>query len=280
MPVVRVLQQIKQCGVLLVLASAFASHLAFADTAAVTEIHFAPAVADFDFREFDDGAQLNREEGRLLGANLSVSTQWQHLVLEGALSYLVGDVPYRGQTQSGRPVQSRTDEEIWEGELRLGWRIYTGTAVEFRLYGGMGYRDWDRDIQSTASASGLFENYYWPYGLLGAQLSWSDNESSHWLFELQALRPIDPEIEVQFKADLDNTRLELGEETGYRAAAAWHRMLSDNWGLGVRLDYTAWDIGGSKTGLLRREGIVIGTVYEPESETRTTRLQLVLVYRF
>lgn len=249
-----------------------------ADEVAITDIHISPLLADFDFRELNHGSTLNREQGTLYGVGVGASTTWQQLILRGRVNYLVNDVSHHGQTQSGTPVRTRTDEQIWDTLVQLGWRIQPATVVEYRLYAGLGYRDWDRDISSTRSATGLFENYRWAYGALGAELVFRQSEKSHWLVATRLLHPIDPTMKIKFKTDLDNAELDLGEELGHRLSLTWRYRMLKKWQFGIKAFYTTWDLGKSDPEQLNRNGAVIGSVFEPASKTHNSGLQFTVSY--
>ena len=87
------------------------------------------------------------------------------------------------------------------------------------------------------------------------------------------MRPLDPEIEVDFNGGLDDTHLDLGSEPGLRLSLAWQHTMSSGWRLDIVPFYDAWDIGRSQTRPLKQNGVVVGNVFEPRSETRDYGIQ-------
>jgi hypothetical protein len=201
-------------------------------------------------------------------------------VLEATLSFIDGDVRYDGQTQSGQPVRTRTDERIIDGALTAGGAFRAGERLRLRLYGGMGYREWHRDIHSTGTASGLDETYAWWYALAGGTALYRQTRSTEWGVDARLLRPLDPELRINFPGDLDTARLDLGARTGYRVALAWRRDLSERFRVEVTPYYEYWSLGRSGTVPLERNGTAIGNLYEPRSETRNVGVAVNVSRRF
>jgi hypothetical protein len=238
------------------------------------------AAMDFDYKEFENNKRLDHEEGTLYGLAGGVKSGWNSLLFEGALSWFGNDVNYDGHTQGGTPVQTRTDEKILDGEVKAGWGFRRQEKLQYQLYGGLGYRNWKRNIQSTPTASGVRETYTWWYGLLGGRGLYAAGCCTTWLAELQFMRPLDPEMEIDFKEDLDDTRLDLDSELGLRLSLAWQYDLPTGWRLEVVPFYTAWDIGRSNTRPLKQNGVVVGSVFEPRSETRNYGIKLMAGFTF
>ena len=228
---------------------------------------------DFNYKEYENGERLDHEHGTLYGLAGGVQGGRNALLFEGTLSWFENDVRYDGQTMDGMPVRTRTDERILDGQASVGWRFRRQDKLQYQLYGGLGYRDWHRDIRSTPTATGVKETYTWWYAVLGGRGLYHSNQRMTWLAEVQLMRPIDPEIEVNFKNDLNDTRLDLGSEPGVRLSLAWRNELPSGWCLEIMPFYTAWDIGRSQSRPLKQNGVVVGSLYEPRSETRNYGIQ-------
>jgi hypothetical protein len=231
------------------------------------------AAMDFDFKEYADGERLNHEHGTLYGLVGGVQASRNALLVEGDLSWFGNDVRYNGQTQAGAPVKTQTDEHILDALARAGWRFRRQERLQYQLFGGLGYRYWQRDIKSTSAATGVNETYTWWYGLLGGRGLYLANPRTTWLAEAQFMRPLDPEIEVDFNSGLDDTRLDLGSEPGLRLSLAWQHTLNSGWRLDIVPFYDAGDIGRSQNRTLKQNGVVVGRVFEPRSETRNYGIQ-------
>jgi hypothetical protein len=113
------------------------------------------SLMDFGYKEFDDNdVILNREDGYLPGFTLSVDAPISRWSLTTELSLYAKDVLYDGQTQSGIPLQSRTDETIFDVSLMLSKELAGKSLSPEQLYYGLGYRHWRRDIRDTRTAAG------------------------------------------------------------------------------------------------------------------------------
>lgn len=250
-----------------------ATHAAQDEVREPVDAWIGPAIMDFDFREYENGERLVREHGTLYGLTGGVRTGCKAMRLEAELSWFGNDVRYDGQTQDGAPVRTQTDEHILDGLGRIGWLFRRQERLQYQLFAGLGYRYWDRDIRSTPAAAGLTEIYTWWYALLGARGLYRPNGRTTWLAEVQLMRPLNPEINVEFQNDLDDTRLDLGSEPGVRVSLAWRHELVSGWRLDIMPFYTAWDIGRSQSRSLKQNGVVVGSLYEPRSEIRDYGIQ-------
>lgn len=191
-------------------------------------------------------------------------------------SYHAGDVAHDGRTNLGTALDTRTDEQILDGLLRLGRWQRTRGGFAWAGYMGGGYRYWNRDIRDirdTAAAGGLDERYRWPYAALGASLRQGLGRGRLTL-DLRGLRPVGGDFKVDFGGVFDNARLDLDGETGGRIALAWEQPLHGGLTLRLASWYEHWELGRSDTGVLLRNGAAVGTVFEPASDTDSVGLSL------
>ncbi len=239
-----------------------------------------PAVADFDYRESDDGARLNHEQGTLPGLDLKWQTLGARYLAEAEFSYFRGDVDYDGATQGGTQVNTDTAEEIWRGEVAAGWRYEQSPRIEYQAIAGIGYRDWQRDIRAMESARGLLETYTFWYGSIGFRALYYPSAKHSWKLQLSAKRPLNPQVQVEFENALDTVRLDLGEETTVDISLSWQYDFQASLGLEAELFHQAWDMGRSADQVLTQDGVAVGTLFEPGSETTSTGFALRLFRRF
>lgn len=235
---------------------------------------------DFDYRESNDGERLNREHGSLFGVTATAHKGWGKSFLEADIAWFANEVDYDGQTQNGAPVNTTTDEIIANGAVLYGRYFQSRKTFQHAVVAGLGYRYWQRDINSTRAALGVLENYTWWYGQLGWRGVYQFTARSSWLAEAKLLRPFAAEIDINFRNDFDDASLALGEENGLQLNLTYQLRLAKNWRLDVAGFYTAWDIGRSREATLRRNGVAIGRVFEPESETRSLGLRISGTYAF
>ncbi len=235
---------------------------------------------DFDYREFTAGAKLNHEYGTLPGGKLEWQTRGARYLAEAAVFHARGDVTYGGATQRGAAVRSVTAESIWSGDFSAGWRLVRSPALEYQVLATTGYRDWQRDIRSTAGASGLQEAYAFWYAGIGLRTLFRPAANHTLVLQLTAHRPINPRVKVRFSNALDDARLTLGEQTAMSYALSWQYQFHARLGLKAELFHRAWDLGRSSEASLTQGGAPVATLFEPDSETRLNGLALHLFRRF
>jgi hypothetical protein len=236
---------------------------------------------DFGFEEFDDSADsFLREEGFVPGFVAGLSAIRSSWFLAGDFSYHAGDIRYDGQTNTGIPVKTRTDEKLLDASFHLGHEFKTGTLFSYTLYGGFGYRRWYRDIRPTETVSGISETYAWWYGSLGTAGIFHITSKLEWIIDVHLTRTIAPNVKVDFKDLFDDTSLDLGERFGMRLALPLHYLAFDHTAIVVEPYFERWDLGRSITEPLTRRGAIVGTVFEPRSETRNFGINLGVMYSF
>jgi hypothetical protein len=230
----------------------------------------------FDYEEFDDqGTSLDREEGWLPGVKAGLSLAYDQWFFETNLWWSTGSVDYTSPRHD-----TTTDVDIHNLEILVGTWFYTANRLRSGLITGGGYRQWHRDILSTATASGLDETYRWGYGLLGLRGEQAFNNETRIVADLQLTRTLNPEVNVDFVSSFDDVSLALGEETGFRASLAMHWQLGISATLWLAPWYEYWKLGRSTNADLCRNGVVIGTVFEPRSETRNSGVTVGVIWRF
>lgn len=258
------MNSIRSCTRLAVCILALASLSArAADAVQQLDAWLAGGITDFDYAETENAIELDREEGLLPGLDAGLHLAQGALFAEGALSITGGPVDYRSAS-----VASRTDEMILDAGVIAGFTALEHDRTRLALFAGAGYRHWERGIRSTATAFGLDETYRWWYGSLGARVTQALGDRGQLSADLRLTRTVDPDITIDFAAGYDSKTLQLGTANGLRAAVAWERRLRDGVSLFVSPWYEYWKLGRSDTEPLYRNGLPVGTVFEPRSTTR------------
>jgi hypothetical protein len=230
----------------------------------------------FYYREFDDDdAILNTEKGVIPGLVLNAAFEWETWYTEFNYKYNTGKVEYDGQTQTGIPVITDTQEDIADVNLIAG--RYFGSASYYRssFYGGLGYYYWERDILPGQTVTGvpvggLFETYEWSYALLGGKFSLFDSTNKGLLLDLRLQRMLDATMEVDFLGfnNWDNLELDLSEEWSFRIGLPYILSTKDNARLTIEPYLITWFIGRSPDKQITSGGVPTGFIAaEPRSET-------------
>lgn len=239
----------------------------------------------FDYREYSDqGKLLDQEHGFLPGLKLGISNTQDGWLVAGQLSYYAGSVAYTGQTNGGVPITTTTEQRIGDVEL-LGGYQFRQSRLTPTLYLGMANHTWRRDIQPTYTAygtpvRGLLETYRWWQAFLGAKIPLYEAQSFNWGLDIRVTRIIAPEIEVDYSGLYDNVHLSLGERWGFKLKAPLSFAVRDSTTMVVEPYLEEYSLGRSSTAPLTRQGVVIGTVFEPDSNSSNYGVSLYLRHLF
>lgn len=240
------------------------------------------SVMQFDYREFkDDGSQFNRENGVLPGILLGLTYSGNDWRVAGNLSHHQDNVGYEGQTQVGTSIRTSTNESLTDLAIEFSKQVSVSESQNFNLCGGIGYRLWKRDIQSTVSATGLFETYRWPYTYVGLQYPlWQETTWGNLTIDARLSHTYRPAIDIDFKGLYDSSQLDLGSKRGFRVALPFSIPQTDGYQLNIVPFWEAWEFGHSSSKNLAQNGIVVGTVKEPRSETKVYGIAVSLTTNF
>jgi len=223
------------------------------------------SATSFDYEEFSDaGASLDREQGWLPGVQAGLNRDYGRWFLETELQWSSGEVDY-----SSPQAESKTDESILHLQLLAGIPLQAADRQRTSLVAGLGYREWQRDIQSTPTASGLDETYRWGYGVLGLRGEQQFSAGTRVVVDMQLTRTISPDIKVRFDNSFDDVSLDLGAENGFRLSLLFDRRLDKSKTFWVMPWYEYWEFGRSGDWARTSNGVPVGTltVHEPRSET-------------
>jgi len=240
------------------------------------------SLASFEYEEVDEADRtLDEESGLFPELNLSLRLDAESWFILGDLRYLKGTADYTAYPMSKPPLESTTDEEIIDFSLLFGVQQEFSNAVSLAVYGGLGFRYWERDIQSTAGASGLYEEYEWGYMLIGISPAMRIGPSDRLGADLQLRKAFDANLDVHFKnVTYDPVSLPLDDGTGLRLALNWNHELNDGFEftLGPYLDL--WEFEKSADVDLRQGNLIVGSVYEPASQTEVVGIRFSLTKTF
>jgi len=242
-----------------------------------------------DYREFDtDNSLLDKETGPLPG----LAARWQ---LAGARWFLAaegewhpGIVEYDGQTQTGKPVRTDTRTFLFDGRLLGGHAFGPVKRPRFRLFGGLGYHYWYRDILNSTAVdgspvAGLLEEYQWAYVLAGGALRLWQSGRHEVHVEGRYRRMLFGTMAVDFKGyqGYDDTDVVLATEDGLRLALRWRWELPSGRAILFEPWYATWNLGRSNLAAVTRNGTPVGVpILEPRSETRNAGLRVSYRWRF
>lgn len=227
----------------------------------------------FGYKEFDDqGVLLDREDGLMPGLVMEFGKDWN--LISGAVRFelIDGVVDYDGQTQAGVPVTTNTDERIVTLEALIRYRLKQLPEFNLTVVGGLGHREWRRNIRATDITSSLYEVYEWRYWFLGGAATvwrngqWSAGIDAGWLY------PIKPNISIDLTG-YDEVRLSLKPHSSGRISFPLRYVVSDGQEWTLSPYWESWRLGRSADKVLTVGGVpTTAIVHEPRSETSVVGL--------
>jgi hypothetical protein len=252
------------------------------DTFPHTGLQLGFSIIDFNHQEIgEQGGLLNQEKGILPGITTGITQKINHWGnLSAKFSFHSNKVEYNGQTSSGSPINTSTAEKIFDVTLQLERQFQIATKLSTYLYTGLGYHEWERDIYSTTTATGLLETYQWKYGLVGIKQQLLITNQSNWLFDYQLTYPIDSKIEIDAHGLFDKKQLHLTGEIGERFSLTWQYRLYHAMTISIEPYFEYWQLNRSTTEIITRNGIKVGQIFEPQGETANYGLITYLTYSF
>ena len=237
------------------------------------------SLQDFSYTEFDDqNIVLNRDDGLLPGITLEAGIHWNSFsgILRGEI--FNGLVDYDGQTQSGIPLKSKTNEKITRVEATLHYNVKSFSHYNMSILAGIGYREWRRDINSTRLTPSLLEIYRWKYWTLGTSVTFFQKRRRSAGVDIRLLRPIKPTLDVKFPS-FDEITLDLGINDSARVEFFYHFVSRNDqqWTISPYWEY--WYMGRSPNKGLTNNGVAtVNVAWEPRSDTKI--LGVLLSVRF
>ena len=222
----------------------------------------------FDYEEFDEsGASFNSETGYIPGVALSFSSTQQQVTSLISIESYDGRVDYDGQTQSGIPHETDTDETLLRLFYRLDW---SPENKDNSFYGKIAWQQWDRDILTAGYVSGLFEQYQWWSYEVGISTIFPVDDSSQWQLEFGTSKIDNGSIEIDLsRQGFGRPELNLGDSYGMTAAALYQHTLTDRNTISLGLQYQRWKFGKSNTEYISN-GFEGYEIYEPRSTSKHT----------
>lgn len=224
------------------------------------------ALQNFHYKETDEqNTVLDREDGLLPGVEISFGNHIDRNTILLTGSQHDGTIAYDGHTGTGRPHVTDTEERIVDVALLIK-RSMEPSADSPRVTGGLGYREWRRDILATEFVSGLFEIYRWPYLMLGVEADAFQNGPWKVGLDWRLTRPVHPTIEVALPG-YDPLTLELGANVDVNICFPIEYRFTARQAIVVVPYWQRWTLERSRYKRLYSNGIPTpDSAQEPDSE--------------
>ena len=226
----------------------------------------------FDYKEILPTPYKSHEYGWIPGVQATWRETYNTIEFQTKMSFARAYVTYDGTTQAGDPLQDKTHNTFWEGEGLLKILILDQPHFQWRIFGGLRYDRWDRDLDSP-TVMPCFETYTWLHVPLGVDVQ--HQLSDEWTIgaNMSILLMVGGDIVVDMPIALDKVKMHLGNKPGFEVQLPiTHHMQSKILRITPWYRYTA--IGESNVGILScyddsTEHIVQQAIHEPASRTHT-----------
>ncbi len=245
--------------------------------AAQAEWQFGAGLMNFDYVEYDDNnVFLDGESGLIPGAIIKLKLQGDKVY--GAFNWQIygNQIDYDGQTQGGTPVKTDSIAAIFDTDARVGFNL--DETRSHSAYLGLGFRYWYREILNGRDingnpVSGLIEDYYWYYGLLGYEASFTLSEKTSIGFDFRYTKMSNAKMDVE-SGGFDAAQVNLGNKSGYRFSLPV-KMKVRRSSIIVAPYYEKIDIGKSNAVRFTQGGVPTNIfINEPRSETRNVGIEV------
>lgn len=234
------------------------------------EVELGISSKQFDYREFDtSGTLLDKEDGILPGVKLAARLFSGAYFIGLGLDYSHGQADYQAHL-AGTRLSTTTDETITDLSLSAGRRWVFNNQFSLTSALSYGERLWRRDIHSTAAASGLLEDYHWPYMGVSFEGCYAIDNKQTLALTLGWQQTQHADMRVEFKSgQFDDTTLDLPNGDGYQVGLRWNYQWRSQLVLSLSPVYRTWDMPRSDAVLLFNQGNQTGSrATEPASETQ------------
>lgn len=233
-----------------------------------------PDIHYFYYQEYAaNGRVLDTERGIIPGVrgDLGWSLENWTATLSGA--YFRGMVDYHGQTQSGQPHNTTTEETFFHSGLTLSRPLSSSSSMHqhnSRLFIQHNYHWWGRDIRKKGNVVGLYEEYRWLESGLGMVQTLFHDSKQHWELGLGFFRVHNANMTVDINA-IGKTRFELRSRNGFQTYLNWQQSFHTSYKIGMQAYYKTWKFGRSDS---------VNGFYEPESRTYNFGLQCSIIFPY
>lgn len=230
---------------------------------------------DYDAREVEDGALLNRERGRLEGLGFSVAVDGWRGRWSLQAAHESGMMSYAGLDQLGAPVVTVTDlgaDSValrWTPDWRPAYRMVTLDS-HFEL----AHQIIERDIQRGPLSRPLSEHMQSVWLRAGSTLRMP--LSGDWSMELdgQLAWPLQQQLHVDSFGVYDDFVLKPQARASLQAGFAISWQATGDLRLLLRATHERWQFGASAEKQISKQGTVVAVAEYPGSRQRMNGFSL------
>ena len=261
---------------IVVLSLILVSYL-FTKNSFANSLEISTDIMRFDYQEFDtSGELLNKEIGFIPGVGMKFSTTYKHTGITAFVSIHDGQIDYVGNTQSGLPHTTKTNERLIKSGILLTSRKHPDFPA--RLLFSVAFQFWDRDILSKNNVNGLHEHYTWYEYSLGLNFQQDISNNTYYWANTSALLIYEPEITVLLKDG--NKTLNIGEHIGLRLQAGKTWLMNSENTFSASITSEFFEFGRSNTIYTNNFFGSPGFITEPQSKSFHNTIEISYTFNF
>jgi len=227
------------------------------------------AARQFTMTEYNAGGRrIVHEQGWLPGLEGRLAYRADRWTAFGEAEFYQSGINYRGQTQSGTPVNSNTATALAQFRAGAAYAIndtvHASAAIEWER--------WRRDIRGVQSVHGLQEQITSQRLLLGLDSRYWMPQYGQFSASIAVVLARPEKLRVGFSGVLDDASLDTRSAAGVRLGlglrpAAWPKTE-------LRGGFDWLKVGRSGDAPVTRNGVFAGTIAQPEHIKRAITLGL------
>lgn len=231
----------------------------------------------FDYQEFDEFDQtLNKETGYLPGVSLSYHYLKDSFGIRLAGGYFSGEVDYSGETQTGAPLKTQTEETLFDLETELLWHPVT---PDLGFYAKLQWFEWQRRILASTRSIELYEVYQWQNVEAGFVANLVEFSQGHVTLKFGLAHTKNGRIRIDLsQLGFGEPQLQLGDGSGTSASLTYYFMQTNSSRLSVSLNHREWSFKDSNRKSISN-GSTILSIREPKSDSKRTGIVLNYQYK-
>lgn len=239
----------------------------------------------FDYKEDLALPSKSTESGWLPGVYLSLDHKVKSATYTRLYaSYSSGDITYDGATQTGTPIKySDSNQKFIRLEWDLGYNFPARDDFSVIPYTGVGFSYWQRgQPRVTSTYTSYEEDYYWGYLPLGLKFDYRINNKWSIGSTLAVHFMFGGKMKARWSqvTTIDDAEYDLGNKPAYYADIPITYKFAEHWAVELTPWYMYSQIGQSNTVTLTSGSSVVGTSYEPASDTHQYGVNLGINYIF
>ena len=250
------------------------------------ETHVSSSLGVAAFTSEEHGADdqlLNHEAGRLWHTAVVLDHARGAWAVRAAFRQGTGTVDYRGQTQLGLPLLTRTGITNRELDMTVGYRWRPAPLARVGVVGGAETLRTTRDIHSTAFSTELTETLTSQRWVIGPEIRGSLPVVGRLLriaASLQFTRPWSQDLSVDTHGVTDALTLEPQPRWSQRLEVEATCPVGPSVDIGISASHEILHAGASPAVTAYRGGLPVGSASYPGNEQRVQHVSVVANWHF